>query len=71
MDECRFYPLAPTEHKILDHPEHYLDIFPETIATGMTNEEPGEGVNKDLKSFQIDHAYQGDGQRRNLDTFHR
>ena len=48
-----------------------MDIFPSTISTGMTNEEPGEGVNKDLKGFQLDHAYQGDPVRRNLDVFHR
>ena len=71
MDECGFYPLNPTGHKIVDHPEHYLPVFPDTIGTGMTNEEPGENVNKDLKHFQIDHAFQGDAQRRNLDTFHR
>ena len=71
MDELGFWPLSPTGHKIVDHPEHYLDLFPDTIGTGMTTEEPAESANKDLKGFQIDHAWQGNAQRRNLDTFNR
>ena len=46
-------------------------MFPETIGTGMTSEEASESANKDVKNFQIDHAYQGNPQRRTLDTFHR
>ena len=48
-----------------------MDIFPDTISTGMTSEEPGEAANKDIKRFQLDNSYQGSPQRRNLDTFHR
>ena len=70
-DELKFYPLSPTGHKVVDHPEHYLPIFPDTIATGMTTEEPAEAANKDIKRFQIENAWQGNAQRRNLDTFHR
>ena len=73
VQECGFYPLNPTGHKAVDHPEHYLDpaVLPETIGTGMNSEEAEECANKDTKSFQIDHSFQGDAQRRNLDTFHR
>ena len=69
--ECGWYPLCPTIHKIVDHIEHFMDIFPSTITTGMTSEEPQEAANKDMKRFQLDNAYQGSAQRRNLDTFHR
>ena len=71
VEECGFYPLSPTGHKILDHPKHYLTVFPSTIATGMTSEEPAEGANKFVKRFQVENAFQGDLQRRNLDVFHR
>ena len=37
----------------------------------MMSEEPEESANKDIKNFQLEHAFQGDPQRRNLDTFHR
>ena len=60
VEECGFYPLSPTGHKILDHPEHYLTVFPSTIATGMTSEEPAEGANKFVKRFQVENAFQGD-----------
>ena len=69
--ELSWYPLSPTGHKVLDHPEHFLNIFPDTIGTGMTSEEPAESANKDIKRFQIEHAFQGNAQRRNKDTFHR
>ena len=69
--ECKFYPLSPSLHKIIDHAEHWLPLFPDTIGTGMTSEEASESANKDIKNFQIDHAFQGNPVRRNLDTFHR
>ena len=71
IDECGFYPLNPTFHKVFEHSPEILRLLPATLSSGMTTEEPGECANKDLKSFQIDHAFQGDPQRRNLDTFHR
>ena len=71
QEELSWYPLNPTGHKVTDHPEHYLPLFPDTIGTGMTSEEPAEAANKDIKCFQIEHAWQGDPIRRNLDTFHR
>ena len=71
VNEVGFYPANPTVHKVFDHTAEFLSIFPSTLSTGMTSEEPAESANKDLKSFQLDHAFQGDPQRRNLDTFHR
>ena len=69
--ECGWYPANPTLHKVFDHSGHFLNVFPPTISTGMISEEPGEAANKDLKKFQIEHAFQGDPERRNLDTMHR
>ena len=71
VGEVGFYPVNPTIHKVFDHTAEFLSIFPSTLSTGMTSEEPAESANKDIKSFQLDHAFQGDPQRRNLDTFHR
>ena len=48
-----------------------MRIFPPTITTGMLSEESGESANKDIKKFQLENSFQGDVQRRNLDTFHR
>ena len=45
--------------------------MPATLSSGMMSEEPGESCNKDAKSFQVDHAFQGDPQQRNLQTFWR
>ena len=46
-------------------------MFPETIGTVITSEEASESANKDAKNFQIDHAFQGNSERGNIDTFHR
>ena len=37
----------------------------------MMSEEPAESANQDIKNCQLEHAFQGNPQRRNLDTFHR
>ena len=37
----------------------------------MMSEKPAESANQDIKNCQLEHAFQGDLQRRNLDTFHR
>ena len=37
----------------------------------MTSEEASESGNKDTKNFQIDHVFQGNPERGNIDTFHR
>ena len=37
----------------------------------MMSEEPAESANKVIKNCQLEHAFQGHPQRRNLDTFHR
>ena len=71
VGEVGFYPLNPTAHKVFDHTAEFLSIFPSTLSTGMMSEEPAESANKDIKNFQLDHAFQGCPQRRNLDTFHR
>ena len=37
----------------------------------MMSEEPADSAIKVIKNCQVEHAFQGDPQRRNLDTFHR
>ena len=48
-----------------------MRLLPATLNSSLTTEQPKKSANKDLKSFQIDHAFQGDSLRRNLETFHR
>ena len=48
-----------------------MRVFPPTITTGMLSEESGESCNKDIKKFQIENSFQGEAQRRNIDTFNR
>ena len=45
--------------------------MPITLSTGHMSEEAGESCNKDVKSFQLDHAFQGDPTQRNLQVFWR
>ena len=44
--------------------------FP-TLRLYHLSEESSEAVNKFLKSFQLDHAFQGDLRLRNLQTFQK
>ena len=37
----------------------------------MMSEEPADSAIKVIKNCQVEHAFQGDPQRRNLGTFHR
>ena len=69
--ELPWYPAPPSLHKMFDHCDDFLKVFPSTLTTGMMSEEPGESANKDIKRFQIENAFQGDPERRNLDTFNR
>ncbi len=71
VEECGWYKMPPTLHKILEHASDILELFPATISSGQMSEEPQESSNKDVKSFQIQHSRQTSLKERNLDTFHR
>ena len=66
-----WYPLSPTLHKILEHGSQVLELFPDSITSGLLSEEPGESSNKDVKKFQIEHSRQDSVEHRTLDPFHR
>ena len=53
---------------IFDILRRLLARFP-TLRLYHLSEESSEAVNKFLKSFQLDHAFQGDLRLRNLQTF--
>ena len=55
---------------IFDILRRLLARFP-TLRLYHLSEESSEAVNKFLKSFQLDHAFQGDLRLRNLQTFQK
>ena len=55
----------------LDHAELIMSLMPATLSTGQMSEEPAESCNKDVKNFQLDHCFQGDPIKRNLQLFGR
>ena len=55
---------------IFDILRRLLARFP-TLRLYHLSEESSESVNKFLKSFQLDHAFQGDLRLRNLQTFQK
>ena len=71
LESVGWYTLSPTLHKVLEHGSQVLELFPDSITSGMLSEEPAESCNKDLKKFQISHARQDSAEHRNLDVFHR
>ena len=71
LESCAWYNLSPTLHKILVHGSQVIQLFPDTITSGMLSEEPGEASNKTLKHFQAHHARQDSAENRNLSVFHR
>ena len=54
----------------LDILRRLLARFP-TLCLYHPSEESSEAANKFLKSFQLDHAFQGDLRLRNLQTFQK
>ena len=71
MENVSWYKISPTLHKILEHGSLVLQLFPDSITSGMLSEEPAEASNKTIKGFQLDHSRQDTPQHRNLDVFHR
>ena len=69
--ECGWYPMVPTLHKVLEHGGDILRLFPPELTAGMMSEEPAEASNKDVKEFQRNHSFQGNYKQKNLDVFHR
>ena len=55
---------------VLDIHRRLLARFP-TLRLYHLSEESSEAVNKFLKSFQLDHAFQGDLRLRNMQTFQK
>ena len=55
---------------VLDNLRRLLALFP-TLRLYHLSEESSEAVNKFLKSFQLDHAFQGDLRLRNLQSFQK
>ena len=70
-EECGWYPMVPTLHKVLEHGGDILRLFPPELTAGMMSEEPAEASNKDVKEFQRNHSFQGNYKQKNLDVFHR
>ena len=71
LENVSWYPLSPTLHKVLEHGSQVLELFPDSLTSGMLSEEPAEASNKDVKKFQISHARQDNPDHRNIDVFHR
>ena len=71
VENVGWYPLSPTLHKILEHGSQVVELFPDSITSGLLSEEPSEASNKDVKKFQIEHARQDSVEHRMTDTFHR
>ena len=71
LQNVSWYPLSPTLHKVLEHGSQVLELFPDSVTSGMLSEEPSEASNKDVKKFQLEHARQDTVEHRTLDTFHR
>ena len=71
LDNVGWYSLSPTLHKILEHGSLVLQLFPDSIMSGILSEEPAEASNKDVKHFQIHHARQDSYEHCNVDVFNR
>ena len=71
LDNVGWYKLSPTLHKILEHGSLVIQLFPDSIMSGVLSEEPAEASNKDVKHFQLNHARQDSHEHRNIDVFHR
>lgn len=71
QEHCGWYPQCPGLHKGIKHGADILRMIPPNLSSGLLSEEPAEAANKDVKSFQIDHARQSSLKLRNLDTFNR
>ena len=71
LENCGWYKMSPTLHKILIHGHEILSLLPDTVTSGMLSEEPAESSNKDVKMFQKYHAPQDSPTKRNLAVFNR
>ena len=69
--ECGWYNMSPTLHKVLEHGPQILNLLPPELTAGMLSEEPAEASNKDTKHFQKFHAFQGDPVKKNKQVFLR
>ena len=69
-----WYPMCVSTHRVLRHSPNMLRRilvrFP-TLRLSHLSEESGESLNKYLKSYQLEHAFQGDLRKRNLHTFRK
>ena len=71
VDNVPWYPLSPTLHKVLEHGSEIIQLFPDSVTSGILSEEPAEASNKDVKRFQKENARQDSPVHRNLDVFNR
>ena len=71
VNNVEWYPLSPTLHKVLEHGSLVMELFPDSVTSGILSEEPAESSNKDVKRFQTNLARQNSHENRNLDVFHR
>ena len=71
FEQCGWYNMSPTLHKVLEHGHQILQLLPPTLTAGMLSEEPAEASNKDVKFFQKYHTFQGVPKTKNLQVFHR
>ena len=66
-----WYPLPPSICQVVDHFHQVIQVFPATIRSGMTSEQPQEHINKFIVEFQTKHSRQIGYVERNTDTMNR
>ena len=71
LQECGWYNMSPTLHKVLEHGHQILELIPPELTVGMLSEEPAEASNKDTKMFQKYHAFRGKPEKKNEQVFQR